>query len=116
MPAEDTYSKRIHLGLLTGTGIHLDVNFFTRELGPSTAQPKAFCSAHKLLEMWDGKRELMLIEEQDLKLLEARGGQPINNCFQVGVNALEPKPAKVRERGHDWRMRELPFYIEVTNR
>src|SRR6266403_255910 len=116
MTAEDTYSKGIYLCLLSSTGIHLHVYFLTRKLGRSAAQPKAFCSAHKLFEMWDRKREL--IEEQDLKLLKARGRHSMNNSFQVSADALEPKPAKVRkcEACHDWRTRQLPFHIEVANR
>jgi hypothetical protein len=59
-----------------------------------------------------------LVEETNLKLLEARGSDPMNKFFQVRANTTEIDMVKVRERdGWDVRrMCELPFYIAVGNR
>jgi hypothetical protein len=83
--ATNTYRKAMHLGSLTG--IHLHMNFITREIEICPAEAEVFYSPHKMQGMWDGKREL--VEEHDVKLLEARGGDPMNKCFQVSTNAME---------------------------
>jgi hypothetical protein len=58
-----------------------------------------------------------LVEEFDVKLLQARGDDPMNKSFQVSADSTEPKMVKVRKYdGCDHRrMRELPLYIAVGN-
>jgi len=113
VPAEDTYLKGIFLDLLIG--IHLHMYFVSGEIESSTAKPEVFDSAHKLQEMWNGKREL--VEKRDLELLEVRGGGPMNNRFQVSANALKHKPAKVSKCEVCGRhTRPLPLHVKVANR
>jgi hypothetical protein len=91
-------------------GIRCHIDLVTGEMELGVAEP-----VHKLQEMWDGKRELL--EEENLEPLEARGGHPTNNRFQISVNALEPKPAKVRECDgcSDWHKRELSLSSMAGN-
>ena len=79
-------------------------------------EPEVLCGVHELLETWDGKHELT--EEVNMKLLEARGGDPANNCFQVSVNTPELEPVKVRKCDgcNDRRERKLPRHITVGHR
>src|SRR6266567_2131605 len=102
--ADDTYMKR-EIGLLMG--IHFHINLVTGEIELGVAEPKVLCCVHKLQEMWDGKRGLL--EDDDMGSLKARGNHPRNNRFQISVNALEHKPAKVRKCDgcNDWHKREL---------
>ena len=57
-------------------------------------EPEVLGCVHKLQESWHGKSEL--VEDVDTELLEAWGGDPMNNCFQVSSNTVEPKTAKIR--------------------
>jgi hypothetical protein len=59
-----------------------------------------------------------LVEERNIKLLEARGDDLMNKCFQVSANTKEAEPVKGREYDgcHNRRMRELPLHITVGNR
>jgi hypothetical protein len=111
VPAEDKYAKGIHLGLTPGEDSHTNVLVIEIEYG--TVEPEVLCCVHKLQETWDRKCEL--VEEVDIKPLEARGGDPTNECLQVSDNTTELEMAKVRE-SDDWRTRELSFYIAVGNR
>jgi hypothetical protein len=69
-----------------------------------------------LQEVWDGK--IVLMEEQDLELLEQRGGHSRKKSFQVAVNPPEPKPAKVRECdvGDERPFQQLLLHIAVGER
>jgi hypothetical protein len=60
-----------------------------------------------------------LIEELNAELLEAKGGHPTNDRFQVvSANTSEPKPPKVGKYDacHDWYVLELPLHIAARNR
>jgi hypothetical protein len=96
-------------------GIHLHINYVVRELKFGKPEPEVLCCVHELQETWDGNREL--IEEPNFKLLEARGGDPMNKCFQESSNTSELENMKVREgySCHGWRMRVLPLHIMVGN-
>jgi hypothetical protein len=111
VPAVDIYEKGTHLG---PTGIHRHKDSLLVELEFGTVEPEVLCCVHKLQETWDRKCEL--VEKDNLKLLEARGGDPMNECFQVSANTGEQEPVKVREYdgSHDWRMRGL--HITVGSR
>ena len=62
-------------------------------------------------------RKRKLVEETNLALLEVRGGDPMEECFQVNSNTLEFEIVKVgKGNRRDGRMRELPFYATVRNR
>ncbi|KAF8469433.1 hypothetical protein DFH94DRAFT_773868 [Russula ochroleuca] len=113
VPAVDTCGKDIRLGLLAGIETH--VNVFTGEPETSTVGLEVLCCVHKLQEPWNGKRELL--EERNEDLLEARGGDSTNNCFQVSTNSLERKVTKVRKGDvcRDWRIYELPLHVSVGN-
>ena len=76
-------------------------------------EPEVLCCVHALHETWDRKREL--VEEVNLELLEARSGDPMNKCFQVGANTTKPEKAKVGEC-YDRRTRELSLYLTVGDR
>jgi hypothetical protein len=88
-------------------GIHSTSTSSLEQTEHGVAEPEVLSCIHKLQEMWDGKRELL--EEEDLESLKARGGHPTNNLFQISVNTLEQKPAKVRKCDgcNDRHMREL---------
>ena len=111
VPAVDPYGKGIHLV----PTIDQRINSLQGEHKSGTVKPEVLCCVHKLQEASDGKREL--VEEANIKLLEARGGDPMNKCFQVTANTLEPEMVKVRECDgcHNWRMHQLPLYITVGN-
>jgi hypothetical protein len=81
-----------------------------------TVEPEILCCIHKLQKTWDGKHEL--VEEENPEFLEARGGDPRNECFQVSANTIKPETVKVRKcDGRDGRrMHELPLYLAVGNR
>jgi hypothetical protein len=81
VPAEDIYEKGILLG---PTRIHRHKDSLRIEPEFDTVEPEVLWSDHKLQETWDGKREL--IEEVNLKLVEARCGDPTNKCLQVSAN------------------------------
>src|SRR6266566_507351 len=68
--ADDTYPK----GTDPFAGIHLHLNLSVRELEIGTAEPEVPCCVHELHEIWDGKRGLL--EEENLELLKAGGGDP----------------------------------------
>jgi len=108
--AFDDYAKGIHL---LPMGIDRHINFLVRETESGTVESEVLCSVHKLQKAWDGKRQL--VEEVDLELLEARGGDPKNNRFQVSTNTVKLEMAKVR-KCDDGRVRELPFYIALGDR
>ena len=114
VPAEDIYAKERRLGLLRGINLHTNSTTNEEELG--TPKPEVFCCVHKLQETWDGKRELVV--KVNKELLKARGGHPMNKCFQVGGNTSEPEIAKVRECDvcDDRHVRELSLDIATGNR
>jgi hypothetical protein len=96
VPGVDPYKKGMRpkcISLLTGIDIHIDS--LPREPEYGTLKRGVFCCVRKLQEMWDGKREL--VEKLNLDLLEARGGDLMNKCFQVNVNTSVPDTAEVRE-------------------
>jgi hypothetical protein len=105
--AKDTYEKVISLGLPTRMDLH--INLFAKKPEFGTFEPEAFCCVDKLPETWDRKREL--VEEDDVKLPEARGGDKMDKCFQVSATTSELEIMKVREcdRCHtNWRsMRDV---------
>ena len=112
VPAEDIYDEgRFHLGLPRGIDLHMNVLAVEPEF--CAVEPEVLCCVHKLHETWDRKREL--VEEVNLELLEARSGDPMNKCFQVGANTTEPEKAKVGEC-YDRRTRELSLYLTVGDR
>jgi hypothetical protein len=78
VPAVDIYGKGIvwHIDLKR-IDLHVNVLAVKFELG--TVKPEAFCSPHELQELWNGKRELLVVV--NLKNLEARSGDPIKNSF-----------------------------------
>jgi hypothetical protein len=49
------------------------------EFEVGTVEAEVLCCVHKLQETWDRKRRL--VEEFNLKLLDARGGDPMNKRF-----------------------------------
>jgi hypothetical protein len=102
----------MHLG---PTGIYRHKDSLRVKIEFGLVKPEVLCCVHNLQETWGGKCELA--EEVNFKLLEARGGDPMNKCFQVSANTKEREPVKVREYDgcHDWRMRELPLYITARN-
>jgi hypothetical protein len=114
MPAVDNDGKSIHLGLLMRIHLHSNVLVVKLELG--TLEREALDCVHKLQETRDGIREL--VEKPDVKLLEARGGDPMDKCFQVRSNTSELEMMKVRKCDgcRDWRMGELPFYVTIGDR
>jgi hypothetical protein len=61
--------------------IYLHMNHVHRELEFGTAEPDVLCCVYKLQETWNGKCELL--EEPNVKLLEARDGDPTNDCFYL---------------------------------
>ena len=79
----------IHLGL------HLHNNVLVTELESGTLESEVPCCVQKLQESWHRKREL--IEEVNLKLLEARGGVPMKNYTQVCSSTLKYEIVKVRK-------------------
>ena len=109
--AVDIYRKGILLGL--PTGIDLQINLPREELEFGALEPEILCCVHQLHETWD--RKPVLVEEANVELLEARGGDLTNECFQVGVNTSEPDVVKVRKCDgcRDWRMCELPLCVTV---
>ena len=100
--AVDTYRKGILLGL--PTGIDLQIYLPREKLEFGTLETKVLCCVHQLHKTWE--REPVLVEEANMELLEARGGDLANKCFQVGANTPEPDVAKVRKCDgcRDWRM------------
>ena len=64
-------------------------------------------------KVWDGKREL--VEELNLKLLEARCRNPMKKCFQVSCNTVEPEMAKIR-KSDGCRDRQLPSHVTAADR
>src|SRR6266567_9197749 len=73
VPAVDIYGKGIrwHIGL---SGIELHVNSLVVKAELGMVEPEGFCSPHELHELWNGKRELL--EVDNLEILEARSGDP----------------------------------------
>jgi hypothetical protein len=111
--AVDTYRKGILLGL--PTGIDLQINLPRGELESGTVEPEVLCCVHQLHDTWD--RKPVLVEEANVELFEARGGDPTDKCFQVGANTSEHDVVKVRKCDgcRDWRMCELPLCVKVGN-
>ena len=111
VPAEDIYEEgRFHL---LPRGIDLHMNLLVIEPEFCGVEPEVLCCVHKLHETWDRKRELG--KEDSSEPLEARCGDPMNKCFQVGANTTEPEKAKVGEC-YDRRTRELSLYLTVGDR
>src|SRR6267154_4566990 len=108
VPAVDIYGKGKRLGL---RGINLHVDSPARELEHGSVEPEVLCSPQKLQEVWNGKLEL--VEEANLQLLEAWGGDTTNNRFRISVNSLQCKRAKVGKRDvcRDGSAHELPLHI-----
>ena len=88
VPAVDNYGKDIHwhIGL---RGIDPHVNSLAVKVELGTIEPEGFCSPHELQELWNGKRELLEVE--NLEILEARSGDPTKNSFCISANSLECK-------------------------
>jgi len=97
-------------------GEHIHSNPVSIEHEFRTAKAEVLCCTHELQEVWDG--QVVLMEEQDLELLEQRGGHSRKEYFQVTVKPSEPKPAKVRkcDVGDEWPMRQLCLHITVGKR
>jgi hypothetical protein len=98
-------------------GLHIDIPLGEHEFG--TVEPEVLRCVHKLPETWDRKRELLFVKI-NLKLLEARSGDPTNKCFQVSESTSERETMEFRkcDRCPDWSMpefTELPLYIVVGN-
>jgi hypothetical protein len=108
VPALDVYDEGIHDGLFLGIDVYIDSLVIEPEF--ATVEPEVLCCVDKPQETWDGKPEL--VKELDLELLEARGGDPMNKCFQVSANTAEPEMVKVGECDgcYDRRICELPLY------
>ena len=91
MPALDIYDEGIRLGLFTGIDVYINSLVIEPEFG--AVEPEVICCVHKPQETWDGKHEL--VEELDLELLEARGGDLMNKCFQVSAYTAKPEMVSV---------------------
>ena len=102
MPTKDTDGKGVHLCLLTR--IHLRNSVIVGKLEFGTLEREILCCVHKLQQTRDGKREL--VEKENSQLLETRGGDPMNKCFQVRPNTSELQMVKVMKCDgcRDWRM------------
>jgi hypothetical protein len=113
VPAVDIYGKGVHLYLPTGIKFYIKLHH--GELEFDTLELEVLCGVYKLQETWDGGCELVV--EDNIKLLEARGDDPMKNYFRVCTSPRENKSAKIRKCDwcHDRRMRELPLYITVGN-
>ena len=115
--AADSDGKGIHLGLFMRT--HPQFKSLVKKLEFGTLERDDHCCIHKLQETRDRKCEL--VEKPNSKLLEARGCDPMNKCFQVSANTFEQEVVKVRKCDgcRDWGiwgMGELPFYVTIGNR
>jgi hypothetical protein len=93
-----------------------EINFVGREHNLGSVEPTIFYCIDKMQETWNRKCEF--VEELKLEPLEARGGDPTNNLFQVSAITYKHKQAKVRKCDgcHDWCMREFPPHIMSGNR
>ena len=80
--AAGVYGKGGNLCFPMGISFHID--YHVRELEFNTVEPEVLCCVHKLLETRNGNRELFE-EEPDLEVLEARGDNMMDNCFQVSA-------------------------------
>jgi hypothetical protein len=79
VPTFGNYANDMHLRL--STGIERHINYRLGEPEDGTVEPEILCYVHKLQETGDGKCQL--VEEFNLKLLEARSDNPMNKRFQV---------------------------------
>ena len=61
--------------------------------------------------MRNGKLEFIV--QLNVELLEARGGDMMNNHFHVSTRTFELKPAKARkcDACRDWRIQEPPILV-----
>ena len=96
----DNDRKSIRLGLLLGIHVRLNSPVIEREFG--SLEPEVRC-AHKLREMWGGKR--YLVKELELKFLEAGGGDPMNKCLRERVKIGKDVGCR------DWQGDRLPFHV-----
>ena len=112
MPGVDIYGKGNRIGPLLGIEKHLNP---ARKFELSTVEPEGLCYVHKLPKVWNRKRGG---GESNAELLEARGGNPTDNGFQVSTTTSEYKRAKIREcdMRDDWRMRGLPLPLIIGTR
>src|SRR6266403_1676318 len=85
VPAVDDHGKGVHRSPHLRIELHIDV--VVKELEFGTAETEVLCHVHKMLELWNGKRDSL--EEVNFKQLEAKSGDPTNKRFQVGVRTLE---------------------------
>jgi hypothetical protein len=78
VPAVDNHGKgsQWHIGL---KGIDPHVNFLAVKVELGTVEPEVVCSLHELQELWNGKRELLMVAS--LEIFEARDGDPTKNRF-----------------------------------
>jgi hypothetical protein len=113
VPGADTNGKNICIGPLIG--VHLHIDSLARELELDALKPEVLCSVHRVQETGDGKCDL--VEEENINLLEARGGDPKNKSFQISALTSELKPAKVRKCDgcHNRHTTDLPLHITIGN-
>src|SRR6266436_9915755 len=78
VPAVDLYVKgtQWHIGL---RGIDLHVNSLAGKGELGAVEPEVFCSPDELQELWNGERELIVVD--NLEILEARSGDPTKARF-----------------------------------
>jgi hypothetical protein len=76
VPATSRYKKGVRVGL---TEKYHHFSFLVLERDDGTVEPEVLCCAHKLREMWNGKREV--IEELNSQPIEARGRDSTKDRF-----------------------------------
>jgi hypothetical protein len=111
----------IRLASLSGLGhltkIRTHRNVIPREVDFDTVKPEVLCCVQKRQKTWNGERGWL--KEQSAEPPEARGGDPMNNHFQVSAKTT-PKFKQAKVRNCDvccgWHVDGLHVHITLENK